>query len=323
MRRLGFNIKEYKWIFTGGQQGTWSNWRSNLVQIQEFYRTRMPLAVCEARRASDLCGWSDWKKKVSRGVYCRPASGPGLLKHLRTWGGWPLLSGMEKNHTASKMDMQKMEKNQECMCFVVFRCQTKKGSNTFFEPFFHFARFFFIARGNISRTTRMASGFSLGPWPLVSIHWRMEALKLPIIEADGRRYEGYWSKGRMVGFANGGSLGFEFFFPKKTCDWLIFCFDQVGNFVETKNHQKSPQGNTTTKKNHAGVHKKYHQTASRWRISNPTCQPCLGSNPLEANSMELVVCVMLKVAIGWLSICLNLGWHYQTTFVGIVLVARS
>ena len=220
MRRLGFNIKEYKWIFTRGQQGTWSNWRSNLVQIQEFIGWGC-LWPCAKHEGPVTCV-VEVKKKASRGVYCRPASRPGFLKHLRTWGGWPLLSGMEKNHTASKMDRQKMEKKQESMCFVVFRCQRKKGSKTFFEPFFTFCLIFFIARGNISRTTRMASGFSLGPGSLVSIHC-FSSTEAPITWGGWSPIRRILEQRRMGSSPIVGSLGFEvFFFPSKHAIDILF-----------------------------------------------------------------------------------------------------
>ncbi len=43
----------------------------------------------------------------------------------------------------------------------------------------------------------------------------------------------------------------------------------------------------------------------------------------EANNMALAVCVMLKVAIGWLSICLSWSWVTLKRHVAILFVARS
>lgn len=171
-----------------GQQGTWSNWRPQFGPDKGVYRMRMPLAACEAR-ASDLCGWSDWKRR-HRGAWV----GRVCWNILGTWGGWPLLSGVEKNHTASKMDRQQIGEKPRIHVFCSVLLPDKKGSKTFFEPFFSGCLIFFHCQGQYFKDNK--DGFGIFTWarPLVTIHW-LSSTEAPITEADGRRYEGYWSKG--------------------------------------------------------------------------------------------------------------------------------
>ena len=243
MRRLGFNIKEYKWIFTRGQQGTWSNWRSNLVQLQEFIGWGC-LWPCAKHEGPVTCV-VEVKKKASRGVYCRPASRPGFLKHLRTWGGWPLLSGMEKNHTASKMDRQKMEKKTRIHVFCSVSLPEKKGVQNFFWAFFHFLSDFFHCQGQYFKDNK--DGFGIFTWaripsehPLFFKHWSSHHLRRMVADTKdiGAKADGivaHCGEFRVWGF----------FFPLQTCDWyfVLIKFGHVG-FQKTR-HLKGTQQKQT------------------------------------------------------------------------------
>lgn len=166
--------------------------------------------------------WLKWKKRhrgaftVGQQVGRVSWSIFGLEVDGRCYQAWKKIIQLQK------WIGKKWKKKQESMCFVVFRCQRKKGSKTFFEPFFTFCLIFFIARGNISRTTRMASGFSLGPGSLVSIHC-FSSTEAPITWGGWSPIRRILEQRRMGSSPIVGSLGFEFFFfPSKHAIDILF-----------------------------------------------------------------------------------------------------